>query len=186
MRLATHTAPRATRGFTLIEVLVSIVIIGVGLLGIAKMQALAFSSTGVASMRSLAALEASSLAASMHGDRAYWASGIAAPAPGFTITGTVISDPVLSATVPICTSGTATPADCNTTQMAAYDVNQWAAAVNVLLPNPLTTIQCTNVVGSPVLCTITLTWAENIVALNNAANNLAGMQAPTYVLYVEP
>jgi type IV pilus assembly protein PilV len=184
MRVSTCTAPRPARGFTLIEVLVSIVIIGVGLLGIAKMQALAFSSTGVASMRSLAALEASSLAASMHADRAYWASGVAAPAPGFTITGTVISDAVLALTVPACTI--ATVGGCTPTQLAAYDVNQWAGAANGLLPNPVTTIQCTNVVGSPVLCTITLTWSENMVAMSNVGNNLAGMQAPTYVLYVEP
>jgi type IV pilus assembly protein PilV len=186
MRITSATAPRPARGFTLIEVLVSIVIIGVGLLGIAKMQALAFSSTGVASKRSLAALEASSLAASMHGDRAYWASGVAAPAPGFTIAGTVISDPNLSLTVPVCTSATLVPANCNPTQLAAFDVNRWAQAVSLLLPNPVTTIQCTNVVGSPVLCTVTVTWSENMVAMSNLGNNAAGMQAPTYVLYVEP
>ena len=59
-------------GFTLVEVLVSIIVIAVGLLGIAKLEALAFSNTGVSSLRSLAAIVASSLAAIMHADRIYW------------------------------------------------------------------------------------------------------------------
>ena len=60
------------RGFSLIEVLVALVVVSIGLLGIAKMQAIAYSSTGVASKRSLAAIEAASLASSMHANRAYW------------------------------------------------------------------------------------------------------------------
>ncbi len=184
MHLNAHPLARPARGFTLIEVLVSIVIIGVGLLGIAKMQALAFSSTGVASMRSLAALQASSLAAAMHGDRAYWASGVAAVAPGFTITGTTISDPNLAAVGPACTPGNAAP--CTTLALAAQDVQTWAANVNTLLPNALTTVSCTNAVGVPVLCTITISWSENMVAINNLGTNGAAMQGPSYVLYVEP
>ena len=50
-----------------------------GLLGLAKMEALAISSTSVASSRSLAAIEASSLAAAMHANPGYWAAGIAPP-----------------------------------------------------------------------------------------------------------
>jgi len=65
--------PRAPeRGFSLLEVLVALVIIGVGMLGIAKIQALAYASTGTASERSLAAIEAASLAASMRANRGYW------------------------------------------------------------------------------------------------------------------
>src|ERR1700733_6763597 len=61
-----------SRGFNLIEAMVAVVIISVGLLGIAKMQALAMASTGSAKMRSLAALEAASLAATLRADRQYW------------------------------------------------------------------------------------------------------------------
>jgi type IV pilus assembly protein PilV len=178
--------PARARGFTLVEVLVSMVVIAIGLLGIAKMQALAFSSTGVASMRSLAAIEASSLAASMHADRAYWASGVAAAAP-VTITGTVISDANLSQAAACTFPPAATnPPDCSPLLIAAYDVQNWANVVNNLLPNPLTTLSCNDIVGQPVLCSITIVWSENMVAVNAQGVNQAAMQLPTYVLYVEP
>ena len=163
------------------------VVIAIGLLGIAKMQALAFSSTGVASMRSLAAIEASSLAASMHADRAYWASGVAATAPGVTITGLVISDANLSAAAACTFPPAATnPPDCSPIVLAAYDVQAWAGIVNNLLPNPVTTVSCNNIVGLPVLCTISIVWSENAVSINTQGQNQAAMQLPTYVLYVEP
>src|SRR5882757_3906977 len=66
-------------GFTLLEVMVSLFIISIGLLGIAKIHALAYSSTATAGTRSLVALQAAGLASSMHADRSYW-SGPAVPA----------------------------------------------------------------------------------------------------------
>jgi type IV pilus assembly protein PilV len=182
------SAPRpAARagGFTMIEVLIAVIVISIGLLGIAKMQALAFSSTGVASMRSIAALEASSLAASMHADRSYWASGVAAPPPaGVTVTGTTISDPNLSAAANCLSTGT--PPDCGTQVMAAYDLQQWATAVQNVLPNPVSTIICSNTVNVPVSCTIQVTWSENLVAINAQGTSQATMLPSNYVLYVEP
>jgi type IV pilus assembly protein PilV len=67
------------RGFSLMEVMVALVVSTVGLLGLAKMEALGLSSTSVAGSRSLAAIEASSLAAAMHANPGYWAAGIAPP-----------------------------------------------------------------------------------------------------------
>jgi prepilin-type N-terminal cleavage/methylation domain-containing protein len=57
------------RGFSLIEVMVALIIIAVGMLGIAKMQALALSTTESSGVRSLVAIEAASLAATMHTNR---------------------------------------------------------------------------------------------------------------------
>ena len=65
------------RGFTLLEVLVAILVTSVGLLGLAKMQALAVSSTQVASSKSIIAMQTAGLAAAMHGNRAYWGNGLA-------------------------------------------------------------------------------------------------------------
>jgi len=177
---------RRTRGFTLIEVLVAVIVIAIGLLGIAKIQAVALSSTGVASMRSLAALEASSLAASMHADRAYWGSGaIAAP---ITVTGLTISNAAL-VTAGQCEFGGA-DLPCTPTKLAAYDLNKWAAAVNAVLPNAVSTITCSTVVNAPIDCTIQISWGENSVAINaqgaSAAAGTAAFNTPTYVLNVEP
>lgn len=178
---------RRARGFTIIEVLIAVVIIAVGLLGIAKMQALAFSSTGVASMRSLAALEASSLAASMHADRAFWASGVVGVTAPVVVTGLTISDPNLAPVADCTTDGGTNPVpDCPIQTMAAYDLQQWATAVNTLLPNPVSTITCSVPAAAPVACTIQIVWSENVVATNAQGTSGSTMSAPTYTLYVEP
>ncbi|HUD32460.1 MAG TPA: type IV pilus modification protein PilV, partial [Variovorax sp.] len=78
------SAPRLagrTGGFTLLEVLVAIVLVSIGLLGFAKMQALALSSTSVAGNRSMVSMQAGSLAAAMHGNRAFWSAGTASSLP---------------------------------------------------------------------------------------------------------
>jgi type IV pilus assembly protein PilV len=190
-------SPVRARGFTLLEVMVALVVTSVGLLGIAKLQALAYASTGSASVRSLVALQAAGLAASMHADRGYWASSFAVP---ITITGTVISDGTLATTATgptYCQSGSGnTP--CSTTAMASADVQTYAAAINTMLgnSNPVTTISCPPpaVIGSPVSCSIQVTWNEKAVSIDkqSAANTSTGSDptlatfAPTYTLYVEP
>src|SRR3984957_8056342 len=175
-------------GFTLIEIMVALIVTSIGLLGIAKLQALAYASTGSAAVRSLVALQAAGLAASMHANRSYWAAG-AAPSP-FTITGTVIGDATLNSTAtaaPYFASG-GCGAPCPTDVMAAFDLHTYATALNAMLVNsdPVTTVTCTPSV--PVNCTIQVTWNEKAVSINSqgAANTTQSTFAPTYTLYVEP
>jgi type IV pilus assembly protein PilV len=185
-----RSAPSARAGgFTLIEVLVALIITAIGLLGIAKIEALAFANTGSASTRSLVAIQAAGLASAMHANRQYWSLALA-PSP-FKITGTVISDPTLAATATgatDCYLGGAAPPPCSPATLAAFDLHTWANALNGLLPgsNPVTTITCAGVL--PVNCTIAITWNEKTVSLNAqaAANTTTATFAPTYTLYVEP
>jgi type IV pilus assembly protein PilV len=167
--------------------MVAMAVIAIGLLGIAKMQALALASTTVASERSLAALEASSLGASMHANRAYWAAGGLPPAAGVTVTGSTVNDATLAAE-PDCSVAANQP--CDNVQMAGYDLQRWAASLGALLPNDPATVICTTVVGVPVTCTIQISWAEKAVAVNQQEASQAGQNAqfqnPTYTLYVEP
>src|SRR5579862_6704677 len=87
-----NTLRHRSRGFSLIEVLVALIIIGVGMLGIAKIQALAYASTGTAAARSIAAIEASSLAAAMRANRDYWTTaGVAATQTITTTAANVVS-----------------------------------------------------------------------------------------------
>ena len=93
-----------TRGFTLVEVLVALLIISIGLLGIAKMQALALSNTNGGRLRALAAIEADSLNTTMTTERNYW--GTFTTAQSITVTGangsstvTSTSDSTLNGTV---------------------------------------------------------------------------------------
>lgn len=190
-RPARRPAPRAS-GFSLVEVMVALVVIAVGLLGIGKMQALALASTTSASMRSLAAIEAASLAAAMHTNRDYWD---ASPPQTITISGTSITSnpsgfPTAGAD---CTATGMVP--CDVTTLASYDLEQWVLAINQLLPNVSATISCENSTP-PVSCTIQITWVENAVAVNSQeastttanaeSGTTAAFQNPTYTLYVEP
>jgi type IV pilus assembly protein PilV len=189
-------------GFTLIEVMVAVVVTAIGLLGIAKIQALAYASTTSASVRSLVALQASGLAASMHANRTYW-SGMAPVPITITSSGTAstISDNTLNTsatTANFCYSGSAPAGGCSAVQLAAFDLHTWANALNapgmLLNYNPVTTISCPTA-NIPITCTITVTWNEKAVSVNSqgVANTVVasgtaqnGTFQPTYILYVEP
>ena len=121
---ATVAPPRgAIRGFSMVEVLVAVIIIAIGMLGVAKLQAVAMSSTGVARMRSLAAIEAASLADAMHANRGYWA---AATAPTFTVANSVITvnSGTLNTAALSCTSGGSGSAPCSNVQLGSADVQK--------------------------------------------------------------
>ena len=184
------TSPRlvtSQRGFTLVEVLVALVVMGVGLLGIAKLNALALSGTSTARMRSLAALEAASLASSMHANREYWAGS---PATATIVSAGSISsttDATLSSALssaPSCTSGNAAP--CSAAYLAAYDLANWAMALNSVLPQESATVACTS--SAPIACTITVQWSENTVNVNTqeVAAASTAFQTQSYGLVVEP
>jgi type IV pilus assembly protein PilV len=185
MQLMCSESQRArSAGFSLVEVMVALVVCSIGLLGLAKMESLAVSSTTVASSRSIAAIQASSLAAAMHANPGYWAAGVAPASTSISYAPALaISDPGL-ATVTTCT--TAGAGSCVPGSMAAFDVQQWAAAVNSVLPGFLATVTCTTTVGVAVTCTIQIQWTENAVAGNSAQTNMAGLNQPTYILYVQP
>ena len=168
------------RGFSLVEVMVALVVLSVGLLGLAKIQSLAYSSTATASLRSLAAIHASSLAATMRANRMYWSTA-SAPIP-ITITssgGTTTFNPVSLAATINCV---APAASCTSDEMARYDLQQWAVALSALLPNSVATITCP--ASSPVTCTVQLTWNEKTVAINR--EGIASPQTGSYLLFVEP
>ncbi len=179
----------------------AVLVICVGMLGIAKLQALSLSNANTSRLRSLAAIEAASLAAAMHSNRQYWAAtaptNVTIPPPPGAIAS---SDAALAATANAdlgappptqCFGGAGGAAQCAALNLAAFDLARWTVSVNALLPNPTTTIACPPVAGvaAPTSCTIQIAWTERAVAVNaqeaNAAAN-AQFQTPTYLLYVEP
>ena len=185
-RFASGPPLRFGGGFSLVEVMVALIIISIGLLGLAKLQAVALSSTGTAGKRSLAALEAASLASAMHADRVYWS--LASSAIPNVVSGTTIAsspDPNLVSGVDCWNNR-----PCTTVQMAAYDLTQWALSAQTIFPSYQASILCPLPAANlPNTCKITLTWTENTVAANAqgivpAAG--AAFQTPTYILYVQP
>jgi type IV pilus assembly protein PilV len=186
---STPAAPSAVRGFSLVEVMVALIIIAVGMLGIAKLQALALSTTASSGVRSLVAIEAASLAASMHTNRDYWVSGPPAAVTNITITPTgPLANTISIDTFPMSpTPQNCTAAACTPAQVAAYDVQQWATALGQVVPAAAVQIACPGGV-TPVACTIQVTWQENVVSTNNAtaAATAGALNSPQYTLYVEP
>jgi type IV pilus assembly protein PilV len=182
-----------SRGFSLIEVLVALIIIAVGMLGLAKIQALAYANTGVASQQSIAALQAASLASAMRANRNYWAA-VATTTVAFSYTAsvvagtaTVVSSDATLLNPYVCTSGGADAPCLLPAKLAAYDVQAWVTGINGIknvLPNPTATITCPVVptAATPVGCWIKLTWTEENVAMNTST----AMTQPTYFLYVVP
>jgi type IV pilus assembly protein PilV len=163
------------------------------MLGIVKMQALALSTTASSGVRSLVAIEAASLAASMHTNRDYWVAGPPPPVTNVSVTTTgpgttsvAIDVAALAAAQPCATTVTG----CTSAmQIAAYDVQQWGAALAQVVPAALATISC-NSTAVPLSCTIQITWQENVTSTNNATaaiSSAAGvLNSPQYTLYVEP
>lgn len=175
------------RGFSLLEVMVALCVLAVGLLGVVKLESVAYSSTNVASKRSVAALQAASLAASMHINRGYWNSP---DVSGAIITATdgvlavTASAPILGGVIGAAQNCVAVAVPCVPSVMAAYDLQNWAASVKTLLlnQNSISTITCGT--SNPVSCMINIVWSENAVATN--AQETGTLAKPSYTLYVEP
>jgi type IV pilus assembly protein PilV len=171
--------------------MIAVLVISIGLLGIAKMEALSLSNTGNSRLRALASLEVAGLASTMQADRGYWAQGVPLTTTPFTVTiaGTTITSPN-DATLqipPNCLDGNT----CTVAQMAALDLQNWAGALNGVIPNDQVTIACQVPAATGLVsCQITVSWAENLVNANSAEQNTAAattaLATPQYVMVVEP
>ena len=165
------------------------VVIAVGLLGLAKMQATALASSQVNGARALIAFQANSFAASMHANRAYWASGAASPS--FSMAGTTVTDTagVLGATPPPC-AASALPAGalCSPAQLAAYDAQAWAANMNAQFPTYGANGSCATPLNGTVTCTFTVTWLERFVTsgATEATDSDGTGGERSFTVYIQP
>lgn len=174
-KLSAHQRRRLlAAGFSMIEVLISMVVVAIGLLGLAKMQAAAISNTQTSRVRSLVALQASSLSAMMQSNRAFWGSTSAVPstASPMTVSGGTVTG--------LTTTGTPQAV------RAGSDANAWATELHNHFPSATATVGCTTATTAPVSCLITIQWTERYVAINRtAAASGADTGTQTFTLYVE-
>jgi type IV pilus assembly protein PilV len=160
----THQLRRGTprtSGFTLIEVLVSIVILSIGLLGIAKLMLFSSRSNDSAYLRSQATELAYEILDNMRANRLEAVNGTYNTAKGATATTTAPPGT-------ICTV-----VQCNTTQLAAYDVYEWLLRLNTAsnpvaggpiigaLPTGLGSV-ATVTVGTQTTVTIQVFWDDTV------------------------
>jgi type IV pilus assembly protein PilV len=159
---------RIQSGFAMLEVLISMLIM-FGVLGIAGMQMMAINNTENAHYQSRAAILASTMAANMQANKAYWA----APASLINISG---APPSLVITNSPSVYTTCLETVCSAVQMAEYDLTEFGKAIAGFLPSGSASISCPGLT-SPTVCSITLTWSEKNVALNNATGAESGVLA---------
>lgn len=136
----TASKPHPQRGFSLLEVLISVVVLSVGLLGIAGLQVTGLRFAHAANLHYTASSQANDMADRMRANRV----GVAA--------GAYNSISTISATNPGCISTGCTPA-----QIASVDVAEWGASLSTLLPSGTGSVTGT---GAGSVFTITVSWSE--------------------------
>ncbi|MFM8330224.1 MAG: type IV pilus modification protein PilV [Candidatus Methylumidiphilus sp.] len=132
MKMSKAAAQARKKGFTLVELMVALLVLAIGLLGLAALQAKGLSNNHNAYLRTQATLLAQDMADRMRGNRAALAS----------YTGTQTSDD--------CSTGS-----CTSAQMAGYDLAQWNIALTTRLPGATGAIT-----SSGNIYTISVSWVE--------------------------
>ncbi len=153
---------RHATGFAMLEILVSMIVIMIGVLGIAGIQMLSINNTEIARYQSLATILASGMAAEIQANPAYWATSTA----NITISGGVVTGGPAAGN---CNGGNGGGV-CTPTQMAGYDLQNFATGISSVLPSGQGSIACTVAVGAPTVCALQLSWTEKNVALNNPSS----------------
>lgn len=149
---------REQTGFSLVEAMVALLIIAVGLLGIAGLQAYSLSNTHNARVRALAAIEASNMAAYLASNSTYWANQ-----PGRITNVTAGSPPTLSpGTLANASTNCSVVAGCTPLEIAATDLTRWGSVDQLgLLPQGQGKITCRRNT-----CTIAVGWKTKQIAVN--------------------
>lgn len=155
----------AQAGFTLIEALIALLVIMIGLLGVAGMQALAVRNSTQAHIRTLAGLGAHGLAATMRANHAYWASNTSLVPSNVSIVNT---NGAISITPSSLDGGTNCAAvTCTPEQSAGYAIAQWSQLLKQLPSGSSAGITLISTAGTSASAyTVQISWSENKIAAN--------------------
>lgn len=169
-----HLVRHATRadGFTIVEVLVSLLILSVGLMGLATLQVVGLQNTQGGAQRAQAAFLAYDITDRMRTNPAAVTAGsynLAAPVTG-GMGGMGAPNP--APIVMVDCFGAA--ANCTSAQMAAHDLGQWQTQLGAYL-NAGTGAIATVDNGTTTLVTISIQWADAYTV--NTGNEIATFTA---------
>lgn len=194
-----RTFPSKSAGFSMVEVLVSIVVLTFGMLGMVGMQAAALHSNREARLQSTAAVMARELAEMIRGNRVEGAKPVATnPYLGS------FSSPLVATTPTYCLNASATSGCADATAVANSELTEWLARVDAELPGArvvtcydaapfdasgLPQWGCTAATGAPVV--IKIAWTKS--STNKATTGAAALErasdassVPLIVLPVTP
>ncbi|MGB8518055.1 MAG: type IV pilus modification protein PilV [Gallionella sp.] len=153
MKTRTNNIVRES-GFSMIEILITLVIISLALLGSAGLQAYALKTNQGGQFRNQAAFLVSDIIERMEANKTY-------------AVGLNVYDTALTQTVD-CTANNCTPA-----QLAGYDVAQWQTAVASAVPQGVGTV--TGVAGNPASYTVKVSWVDRQNNAKYAASAVSGV-----------
>ena len=168
---------KPTRGFTLLEVLIALLIFSLGVLGMAALLVLSVQTNHSAYLRTQASFLAQSMADRMRAN-ASWAL--------YTnlYNGTW--------TAPQAGATTCQTAACGYAAVATRDIGVWTTQIARFLPNATESINCAGATAIPSstypnlppysgLCTITLAWSESTVVQGKTTTD-----TPKFVWIFQP
>jgi type IV pilus assembly protein PilV len=141
-------ACKKSRGFTLVEVLVALVVLTIGMLGIAAVYLEGLRSSRTALLRTQAVVLASDMADRIRANR-------------YVLAGALVYDPAATVATAnnTCDKSTNGASKCTPAQMFANDLARWQAAIQSRLPGGTGTVGFTLVNTIPTY-TVTVTWVE--------------------------
>lgn len=152
--LAFRQSPHAarSRGFTLVEVLVAVLIISIGLLGVARLVLAAVKANDSAYFRGQAAALAYSILDDMRANRGY-----AITSPGYQVAYGAMATPAV-----MCDAGSA----CTPAEIAQYQLYTWkqqlSAAAGGTLPSGDGEVQMSFPTSGQPVATITIEWDDRV------------------------
>lgn len=154
LKTISHTTTIARRrqsGFSLLEVLIALLVLSIGLLGLAALQTMGLKFNTQSYQRTQAVLQAYDIMDRMRANPTGMAAGL------YNTVGINDSAP----TLPTC--------PCSSTQMKDYDINQWKNAIGTLLAQGKgavcrgtldANLACTNAGGGTTFA-VGIQWMEN-------------------------
>lgn len=142
--LKTYASNTAQHGFSMLEILITLVIIAIALLGTAGLQVYAMRVNQSGQFRTQAIFLASDIAERMEANKAA------------AVAGNYVQTLTSTTTVPAfdCTTTA-----CNSANLASWDISQWGQAIAILLPQATWQITQTTA-GNPSTYSIVIGWTD--------------------------
>ena len=134
-----------SKGFTIIEVLVSMVILSVGVLGLGLLQIASMQNTHGGYLKSKATILAYDMVDSMRANN-----------PAVTAGNYILA---LTQATPVAVDCYGLQANCTTLQMATSDLNRWRNVIGIYLPAGSGQVNTVDIAGTTQV-TVAVTWVD--------------------------